>query len=59
MLKQIVIDIEQRAEKKNFNKKMKSGTKGIGEGYDPHMLDVAEMVFDTWKDVTQQTIVRC
>ena len=49
---------------------METGTKVIGEGYaypspianeghDPHLLDGAEMVFDTWKGVTQKTIERC
>ena len=58
-MKQIVIDIEQHAEKRDANRQMKPGKKCIGEGYDPHRLDVAEMVFGTWKDVTQQKIVRC
>ena len=52
------MDIEYRSEKRETNKGKKRGTRDIAEGYDPYMLDVAEMIFDTWREVTQLTIVR-
>lgn len=54
-----MLDIDDREERKEANKTKKPGTKGIEEGYDPQLLDVAEMVFETWNSVSEQAITRC
>eukprot|EP00171_Calliarthron_tuberculosum_P022414 IDg22414t1 len=33
--------------------------KGMEEGYDPHMLDVARISDRSWDDVTEDTLARC
>lgn len=38
---------------------MISGTKGIDEGHDPHVLDVAETMLQIWNAVNQCTVSRC
>ena len=38
---------------------MKAGMKGLGEGHEPHMIDVTEILKDAWDDVTGRTVVRC
>lgn len=35
------------------------GTRGVDEGYPPHVLDVAEEVERIWDLISQQTVVRC
>lgn len=39
--------------------KMTAGTRGLGEGQDPHLLDVNDLVFDAWISISVQTIARC
>ena len=38
---------------------MKAGMRGLDEGYDPHMLDVADLVKQAWEGVSEKTIARC
>ncbi|PXF44775.1 hypothetical protein BWQ96_05445 [Gracilariopsis chorda] len=38
---------------------MKVGTKGLDEGYDPHMQDVCKLLKDTWNSISEKTIAQC
>eukprot|EP00171_Calliarthron_tuberculosum_P003380 IDg3380t1 len=33
--------------------------KGLDEGYDPNMLDVCDLIFEAWEDVSERTLARC
>lgn len=59
LLRAIIADIESRAERRELNRGLKSGMKGICEGFDPHMLDVARMAKDAWDLVRTETAARC
>ena len=37
---------------------MKVGTKGLVEGYKPHLLDAAEMLTVAWKEVDHESFAR-
>ena len=37
---------------------MKAGMKGLDEGYDPHMLDVCDLIYEAWEDVSERTVAR-
>ena len=38
---------------------LKAGTRGLDEGYDPHMLDATELVGEAWEKISVATIARC
>lgn len=48
--------IETQAERRDQNKSKQTGMKGMDEGYDPHMLDVSQIVRESWKHVTCESI---
>lgn len=58
-LTEMLENIETLNERREANKSKKNGMKGMEEGYDPHMLDVSRLVFESWNDVGQSTIARC
>ena len=53
MLCLIVADLEDRMQLREKSANKPAGTKSMAEGYDPHMLDVAELVMQSWKCVSQ------
>lgn len=59
LLRNLLLDIETRSERKLQNVGLKPGMKGMKEGYDPHLLDVTTMVKESWDQVSAATIARC
>lgn len=59
LLRKIVLDIETRQQRRESNRALIAGMKGIDEGHDPHLLDVSKMVEESWSNVSQSTIARC
>ena len=59
MLRCIVLEIETRAERRRLNKHLRAGMRGVREGYDPHILDVATPAKEAWENVSQMTLARC
>ena len=57
MLCRIVADLEDRMQRREKSSNKPAGTKGMAKGYDPHMLNVAELVMQSWKFVSQIFIV--
>lgn len=51
--------IEERYEQRGAAKYMKAVMRGLDEGYDLHMLDVADFVKQAWEGVSEKTIARC
>lgn len=51
--------IEEREDIRNAAKGIKDGMKGVEEGQDRHMLEVTDILKDSWGDVTVRTIARC
>ena len=58
-LARIIATIEERDEVRAAAKNMKAGMRGLDEGYDPHMLDVADLVKQPWEGVSEKTIAQC
>ena len=59
LLLEIIGDIETQEQRRKKNEKRPAGMKGLEEGYDPHMLDVARLSDLSWSQVTEETIARC
>ncbi len=43
MVRELVRDVESRAERRALNQGRTGVMNGLAEGYDPHMLDVANL----------------
>ncbi len=52
-------DIESRAERRAFYQGPTYGMNGMAQGYDPHMLDAANLAKQSWDNVSRMTIARC
>lgn len=52
-------DIETRQSRRDQFENIQRGMRGLSEGFDPHMLDVAEMVSKSWKEVSEECVARC
>ena len=52
-------NLPYREELRRTASKMKAGTKGLDEGFDPHMLDVSDILCTAWSKITVKTIARC
>ena len=50
---------QDRSQLLNAAKDLAAGLKGLEEGRDPHMLDVAEMLENVWGSIEETTIARC
>ena len=61
LLRDRIVTMETREQRKRMAimNKLTAGMRGLGEGHDPHMLDVSELVACTWKQVSERTISRC
>lgn len=59
MLLEIVHDIVTRQQSRDENSALKAGWRGLNEGYDPHMFDVANLVSESWRKISDMTVVRC
>lgn len=59
MLRAFVEDVESRQLRRDNNDLLRNGMKGMGEGNDPHLLDVASWVRAGWDEVTTQEIAIC
>lgn len=59
LLRRIIENVEHREELQKAALHFKCGTKGIGEGHDPHLLDVAEIVEEVWDSISKRMIARC
>ena len=59
MLTEIARNLENRTELRAQAHQLRAGMRGMSHGYDPNMLDVAEMVHHSWKSVSEMTIARC
>ncbi len=55
----LVRDIESRAERRSFYQGRTYGMNGMAQGYDPHMLDAANLAKLSWHNVFRMTIARC
>ncbi len=55
---QMVQDLESRAERRELNRGRTYGLNGLAEGYDPHMLDAANLGKLSWDNVSRMTIAR-
>lgn len=59
MLSTLMTLLPERDSLRAENARLMTGTRGIREGYAPHMLDVSEQVQLIWDKMTQKTVVRC
>ena len=59
MLREILLGIEIREERRRINENNKPGTNSIAQGYDPHMLDVMRISSEAWNEVHEMNVVRC
>lgn len=59
LLKAIVRDLESRRQRRDDSRALRAGMRGLGEGHDPHMLDVARLVEQSWNAVDAVGISRC
>ncbi len=55
----VVRDIESRAERRAFYQERTYGINGMAQGYDPHMLDAANLAKLSWDNVSRMTTARC
>ena len=58
ILRGVVLNIENRAERGRLKKHIRADMCGIREGHEPHILDVAKIVKPALDDFTQTTFVR-
>ncbi len=58
-MQELVRDIESRAERRAFYQGHTFGMNGMAQGYDPHMLDAANLEKLSWDNVSRMTIARC
>ncbi len=49
MIRELVRDIESRAERRALSQGRADGMNGLTEGYDPHILDVANLAKLSWE----------
>ena len=59
LIRAIVEDLETRQQQLDYSTALNQGIRGLSEGHDPHLLDVAKMVERSWAQVTLMTIFRC
>lgn len=59
LLQEIVKNLESRQARRDGSAELVSGMRGLAEGHDPHMLDVARLCSESWDLVTEMTICRC
>ncbi len=59
LVQELVRYIESRAERRAFYEGRKYGMNGMAQGYDPHMLDAANLAKLSWDNVSRMTIARC
>ena len=59
MLKKIVGLLEVRADIRQSFKSWKYRSKGVMEGYAPHILDAAEMIDEIWASTDAESLARC
>ena len=59
MLTEIAPNLENHTQLRAQAYQPGAGMRGMGHGYDPNMLDVAEMVHYSWQTVSQMTVARC
>ncbi len=59
LVHQLVQDLESRAERRELNRGRTYGLNGLAKGYDPHMLDAANLAKLSWDSVSRMTIARC
>lgn len=59
LLNRIESTVKHRAEMRRASQHLKAGTRGLDEGYDPHMLEATEWVGETWKKISVATVARC
>ncbi len=52
-------DIESRAKRSAFYQGRAYGMIGMAQGYDPHMLDAANLAKLSWDKLSRMTIARC
>lgn len=51
--------LDTREELRELYKNRTSGTRGLSEGYQAHVLDALEILQDCWSEVTAETIAKC
>lgn len=54
MSREIILNIETRAERRRANQGTRAGLHGMSEGYDTNTLNVATMTKKSWDNVTQK-----
>ena len=59
LFREIVKDLETRQERRDATSVLVRGMRGLAEGHEPHMLDVASLSNLAWQKVTDVTIARC
>ncbi len=59
LVQELVPDIEPRTERRAFYQGRSYGMKGIAQGYDPRMLNAANLAKLSWDNVCRMTIARC
>lgn len=59
MLCTIFSDIESRQTRRDSNKGLKAGMKGLKKRRNPHLLDVQEMVSSSGEKISETVIARC
>ncbi len=59
LMQELVRDIESRAKRRAFYQGRTYGMNGIAQGYDPHMLDAANLAKLSWDNVSRMNIARC
>ena len=58
-MRQRLNDIELRAKRREDSIGLPAGMKGLSEGHEPHMLDVANLVHESWEKISKETVCRC
>lgn len=58
-LKNPLLDIETHSQRKEWNKGLNSGLKGISEVYDPHLLDVSKIVKESGNKASEMKVASC
>lgn len=59
LLIEIMNKMEAQVHLRGKNSKMPGGTKGLTEGYDPHMLYVARLCEESWAIGRKEKTVDC
>lgn len=58
MLCEIERDAALRQGRRDESSSLRAGMKGLAEGFDPHMLDVANLIKTSWNQVSDMAIAR-